>query len=48
LFRQGDWREAETIARTQDILRVMEEADIAQSIVVVDRDRLRRRKLPIK
>lgn len=48
LFRDGDWSEADIIARMGDILRALTEADIAQSIIVVDRDRVRRRRLPIE
>ncbi len=48
LFREGDWSEADVIARMGEILRVLTEADIAQSIIVVDRDRVRRRRLPIE
>jgi predicted nuclease of predicted toxin-antitoxin system len=47
LFRDGDWSEADVIARMGDVLRAMTAADIAQSIIVVDRDRVRRRRLPI-
>jgi predicted nuclease of predicted toxin-antitoxin system len=47
LFRHGDWSEAETIARLSDILCALSEADITQSILVVDRNRVRRRRLPI-
>ena len=47
LFRDGDWSEADVIARMSDILRTLTEVDIAQSIIVVDRRRVRRRRLPI-
>jgi predicted nuclease of predicted toxin-antitoxin system len=47
LFRDGDWSEADIITRLGDILRALTTADIAQSIIVVDRDRVRRRRLPI-
>ena len=47
LFRDGDWRDADIIVRMGEILRVLTAADIAQSIIVVDRDRVRRRRLPI-
>jgi predicted nuclease of predicted toxin-antitoxin system len=47
LFRGGDWSEADVIARMGEIMRALTEADIAQSIIVVDRDRVRRRRLPI-
>jgi len=48
LFRDGDWSEADVTARMRDILRALAEADIAQSIIVVDRYRVRRRRLPIE
>jgi predicted nuclease of predicted toxin-antitoxin system len=47
LFRSGDWSEADVIARTSEILKVLNETDIQQSILVVDRERIRRRRLPI-
>jgi predicted nuclease of predicted toxin-antitoxin system len=47
LFREGDWSDADVIARMGEILRLLTAADIAQSIIVVDRDRVRRRRLPI-
>ena len=47
LFREGDWSEADVIARMGEILRALTATDIAQSIIVVDRDRVRRRRLPI-
>ena len=47
LFRGGDWSEADVTARMREVLASLTEAEIAQSIVVVDRNRLRRRRLPI-
>ena len=47
LFRDGDWSEAAVIVRMREILRALTEVDITQSIIVVDRDRVRRRRLPI-
>ena len=47
LFRHGNWTEAEVCKRLGEILATLTAADIAQSIVVVDRDRVRRRRLPI-
>ncbi len=47
LFRDGDWRDADIIVRMGEILRALTAADIAQSVIVVDRDRVRRRRLPI-
>jgi len=48
LFRDGDWSEADVITRMGEILQALTEADVAQSIIVVDRDRVRRRRLPIE
>jgi predicted nuclease of predicted toxin-antitoxin system len=47
LFRGGDWKEAEVVARMQQLLGSFGESDIARSIIVVDRGRVRRRRLPI-
>ena len=47
LFRAGDWGEAEIIARIQEVIDRVDAADLARSIVVVDRDRIRKRRLPI-
>jgi hypothetical protein len=46
--RDGDWSEADVITRISESLRALTEADVAQSIIVVDRDRVRRRRLPIE
>ena len=47
LSRGGDWSEPDVTARMQQILHVMSENEITQSIVVVDHTRVRRRRLPI-
>jgi predicted nuclease of predicted toxin-antitoxin system len=47
LFRNGNWSEADVRIRLGEVLAALSEADIASSIVVVDRDRVRRRRLPI-
>src|SRR5262249_23120497 len=47
LFRGGDWSELDVIARMQQILHAMGESELAQSIVVADRTRVRRRRLPL-
>jgi predicted nuclease of predicted toxin-antitoxin system len=47
LFRNGDWTEDQVRKRLAQILAGLAEHDIAQSIIVVDRDRVRRRRLPI-
>jgi len=47
LFRNGDWTESEVRRRLGEILVGLTEADITCSIITVDRDRVRRRRLPI-
>jgi predicted nuclease of predicted toxin-antitoxin system len=47
LFREGDWSDAAVVARLGEVLAALEETDIAHSILVVDRFRVRRRRLPI-
>jgi predicted nuclease of predicted toxin-antitoxin system len=48
LFRAGDWNDADVIARMGEILRAPTSTEIERSIIVVDRHRIRRRKLPIE
>lgn len=48
LFRDGNWSDASVVVRMREILRALNEADVSESIVVVDRDRVRRRRLPIE
>jgi predicted nuclease of predicted toxin-antitoxin system len=48
LFRNGDWTESQVRARLSEILAGLTEQDIAHSIIVVDRDHVRRRRLPIE
>jgi len=47
LFRDGNWSDADVIARMGEILQALTAHDLARSILVVDRDRVRRRRLPI-
>ena len=47
LFRGGDWSEADVILRMGEILARLDDTAIAQSILVIDRHRVRRRRLPI-
>jgi predicted nuclease of predicted toxin-antitoxin system len=47
LFRDGNWSDREVIARMGEVLTALPADDIAQSIVVVERDRIRRRRLPL-
>lgn len=48
LFRDGNWTDADIIRRVAEVLRTLTAEEIANSIVVVDRDRVRRRRLPIE
>jgi predicted nuclease of predicted toxin-antitoxin system len=47
LFRDGNWTDAEVVQRMDDVLRMLSESEVAQSIIVVERNRLRRRRLPV-
>jgi len=47
LFRGGDWSEADVIARMQQLLDNIDEGDVTRSIIVIERGRVRRRRLPI-
>lgn len=47
LFRGGDWSEVAVIARMQQILDGLNENELTRSIIVVERGRVRRRRLPI-
>jgi hypothetical protein len=47
LFRNSNWSEADVRIRLDEVLAALTEADITCSIIVVDRDRVRRRRLPI-
>ena len=47
LFRSGSWTENEIQERLRAILTELSEAEIAHSIVVIERDRVRRGTLPI-
>jgi predicted nuclease of predicted toxin-antitoxin system len=47
LFRDGDWSDADVIARLQQLFQTLTPAEIAQSILIVDRHRVRRRRLPM-
>lgn len=47
LFRGGDWTEAAVRTRLAEVLAVLTEDEIQSSIVTIDRDRVRRRRLPI-
>ncbi len=47
LFRGGDWSDNEIIERTRQLLDSVTEAELGASIVVVERHRVRKRRLPI-
>lgn len=47
LFRGGDWSDADVIVRMRELLRSLSAVEFEQSILVVERDRVRRRRLPI-
>jgi len=47
LFRDGTWSDADVITRIGEILQLLTADDIEHAIIVVERDRLRRRRLPI-
>lgn len=47
LFRGGEWSEQDVIDRMADILAATTAADFERCILIVERDRARRRKLPI-
>lgn len=48
LFRDGAWSDADVIARIGEVLKTLTSADIEQTIIVIERGRVRRRKLPIE
>ena len=47
LFRGGDWTEASVRTRLAEILSALADNDVQSSIITIDRDRVRRRRLPI-
>jgi predicted nuclease of predicted toxin-antitoxin system len=47
LFRDGNWSDEDVIVRMAEALRALPESDFAHSIVVLERDRIRRRRLPL-
>ncbi|MCK1759334.1 DUF5615 family PIN-like protein [Bradyrhizobium sp. 137] len=47
LFRGGDWTEAAVRARLAEVLSALPENEIQDSIITIDRERVRRRRLPI-
>lgn len=47
LFRGGSWNEADVRSRMATVLAKVEATDIIGSIIVVERERVRRRRLPM-
>lgn len=47
LFRDGNWNEADVVRRMGEVLAALPEAEISESIVTVERERIRRRRLPL-
>jgi predicted nuclease of predicted toxin-antitoxin system len=47
LFRGGSWSEADVHSRMAAVLANLETIDIIGSVIVVERDRVRRRRLPL-
>ena len=47
LFRDGNWSEAAIIARMEEVMQRITAADLSRSIIVVDRGRIRMRRLPV-
>lgn len=48
LFRGGDWSERDAIARLAKALTTIPEAELRSAIVVIERTRIRRRRLPVR
>jgi len=47
LFRGGSWSEADVRSRMATALANLETSDIVGSVIVVERERVRRRRLPL-
>ena len=47
LFRGGDWTEKEIFERLERVLAIVSEDDMRRSILVIERHRIRRRRLPM-
>jgi predicted nuclease of predicted toxin-antitoxin system len=48
LFRDGNWRDDDVVSRMREIMRSLPPDDLTHSILVVEHDRVRRRRLPIQ
>jgi predicted nuclease of predicted toxin-antitoxin system len=47
LFRGGDWSESDVISRLSAAMAILAEEELASSLVVIERARIRRRALPL-
>jgi len=47
LFRGGDWREDDILERLEHTLAMVSEDELPHSIIVIERSRIRRRRLPL-
>lgn len=47
LFRDGNWSDAAVIVRMTELLAAVPQDQIEQSIITVERERIRRRPLPL-
>jgi predicted nuclease of predicted toxin-antitoxin system len=47
LFRGGSWSEADVRSRMETVLASLDTSDIVGSVIVVERERVRRRRLPL-
>src|SRR5262245_11631636 len=48
LFRGGDWSDTDVIARIDQLIASIADADLDRGLFVVERNRIRRRRLPIR
>jgi len=48
LFRGGNYSEAESGARLRRVLETIPSEELAHSIIVIEKDRIRRRRLPLQ
>jgi predicted nuclease of predicted toxin-antitoxin system len=48
LFRGGNYSEAESVARLRRVLETVDPKELPHSIVVIEKDRIRRRRLPLQ
>jgi predicted nuclease of predicted toxin-antitoxin system len=48
LFRGGDYSELESLERLGRVLETIPNSELSTSIIVIERDRIRRRRLPVE